>query len=82
MMQALTHRETHGAASHHGAIAIAKSPRKSSHSFTGFCTDVFFDDAECMESFRSIVESLTGVFLAVSYEQDWCRVRVPVEPPF
>ncbi|MEA5498025.1 hypothetical protein [Limnoraphis robusta] len=81
-MEALTHDEIWGAASHHGAIAIAESPRKSNHSFTGFCTDVFFDDADCMNRFRSIVESLTGIFLAVSYEQDYARVRVPVEPPF
>ncbi|MCG5062205.1 MAG: hypothetical protein KA714_30625 [Limnoraphis sp. WC205] len=73
----MNYSEIYGAALHHNAIAISKEPRKSSHSYTGFCTDVFFDNPDNMNQFISIVELIVEKFLAVSYEEDWARVRVP-----
>ena len=73
----MTHEEIVGAALTHHAIAILKEPRKSHHSFTGFCTDVFFDNSESMMRFVSVVEIIVGIFLAVEYHQNYCRVRVP-----
>jgi hypothetical protein len=73
----MNYSEIIGAAKYHKAVAISKEPRKSHHSFTGYCTDVYFDDSESMVRFISIVSSIIKIFLAVEYHQDYCRVRVP-----
>lgn len=73
----MNYSEILGAARYHKAIAVLKEPRKSSHSFTGYCTDVFFNDPESMVRFVSIVEVIVESFLAVEYHQSYCRVKVP-----
>ena len=73
----MNYSEIKGAAKYHGAIAIARSPRSSRHSFTGKCVDVFFDDPESLVRFQKMVGRKLGIFLAESYEQDYVRVRVP-----
>lgn len=76
-MNALTFTELKELAEKHGAIAISQ-PRKSSHSFTGHCCDVFFDLPEFFAAFSSEVEAAIGIFVAASYEQEYVRARVPV----
>jgi hypothetical protein len=73
----MNYSEILGAAKYHNAIAISKQPRKSNHSYTGFCTDVFFDNPDNMNQFISIVELIVEKFLAVSYDSEYARVRVP-----
>ncbi len=73
----MNYSEIYGAALAHHAIAISSQPRKSTHSFTGYCTDVFFNSPEELVKFQTVVEILVDHFVAVSYETDYARVRIP-----
>ena len=73
----MNYSEIVGAALTHHAVAISKQPRKSTHSFTGWCTDVFFDDPQELVKFQTVIEILVNHFVAVSYESDYARVRIP-----
>jgi len=75
----MNYSEILGASKYHRAIAIASTPRKSDHSYTGHCVDVFFAEPSDLVRFQKMVGYKLGIFLAVSYEQDYARVRVPVE---
>ncbi len=75
----MTHEEIVGAALTHKAVAVLKKPRKSSHSFTGWCVDVFFDDPQHLVKFQEIIEILIGHFVAISYESEYARVRIPCQ---
>ena len=73
----MNYKEILGASLHHKAVAILEKPRKSNHSFTGWCVDVYFDDPERLVKFQKIIEILIGQFVAVSYESEYARVRIP-----
>ena len=73
----MNYNEILGAALHHKAVAISESPRQSNHSFTGYCTDVYFDNPQRLVKFQKIIEILIGHFVAVSYESEYARVRIP-----
>lgn len=72
----MNYSEILGAAKYHHAIAISQ-PRKSRHSLTGQCVDVFFDSPDELIRFQRIIEYKINHFVAVSYESDYARVRVP-----
>lgn len=78
-MKTITFLELITFAEKHNAIAISQ-PRKSNHSFTGYCCDVFFDLPESFTSFSTEIEATIGIFVASSYEEEYVRARVPVIP--
>lgn len=81
-MNAFTFTELQVVAQKHNAIAIS-NPRTSNHSFTGYCCDVFFDDAFSLVAFIAEAEVEVRHFIATSFEEEYARARVPVaELPF
>jgi hypothetical protein len=81
----MNYSEILGAAKYHHAIrltahfvnAISTQPRKSHHSFTGYCVDVYFDNSDELIRFQKMIEYIINHFVAISYNPDFARVRVP-----